>query len=323
MGNFLVFSNKALQGTDFGFSGLSELKKEFQKREIKFSAVREFQAEIISLDNVPIDVVKSWLPENLIIPVIIEGKAGILSSKQLKFCKLDDQELLDLLKDAHLQFVLDDENTLVDEKDNININLEEIDQMCDEFSDSIGLVTPLKELNINKLFDNINIEEIYQHKLTGMLVDIKTIWFAMEYDLLQFEGSRDKDSTSKFKRYMYINNTIIRIRALWEKLIGLAVLLESPELFDKTFSAKKVRAYFIKNFKNAKNPTTKRIWDVLHSVDNFEQHFRTPELHKIGRTIRWVTQDSYGKETNRLYGHRNDLNSLLREIVGILNEKNS
>jgi len=315
----LIFSNKVLLESGFGFAGLSDFKKNLQKKQIKFSGDREHMAEVVKIDGVSIEDVEGWLPENLTIPVIIEGKTGILSNKQLKICNQDDQELLDLLKDAHLRLVSEVDSTLVSKKD--NINLEDIDRMCDEFSDSIGLIVPFKEFNINDLFDNINIAEEYEHKLIGMLVDIKTIWFAIDYDMFQLASSTQKDSVSRFKRYMYINNAIIRIRALWEKLMGLAVLLESPEMFDKTFAATKVRSFFIKNFSDAKNPATKKIWDVLHTVDNFEQRFRTPELHKIGRTIRWATQDSIDGEMNRLLGHKNDLNKLLRDIVEIINDK--
>lgn len=196
----------------------------------------------------------------------------------------------------------------------------------------------LKEFHVERLLQDISIQKAFEPKLTGILVDIKTIWFALEYDLLQ--ASRNTDSllnkglkiyglpdlrgteeeqaiTRRFKRYIYINNSIVRIRALWEKLIGLAVLIERPDHFDK-IRARGMRSRFIKEFRNAKNPVTKYIWDYVHSIELFEERFRSPELHKTGRTIWWASQEKLGEETNRLLAYVNDLNRTLRDILVLI-----
>jgi hypothetical protein len=322
MNGLLIFSYKKLNDSNFNFASLLNLKKEFQKKNIKFTPERELMAEVIKFNNAPeelIDIVKHKLPDNFNIIVILEGRVAILSNRQLKFCFQDDPEMIILLKEAHLELSSEADDLIIGAKN--NVNLDEIDKLCDEFADEIGFVVPFNELNVDQLYYRINIVEEYEHKLFGMLIDIKTIWFAMEYDLLQLAKNMGTDSVSKFKRYMYINNSILRIRALWEKLIGFAVLLESPEEFEKTFSARRVRSTFLTKFEAAKNPVTQKIWNVLHTVELFDQRFRTPEVHKIGRTIHWATQESLGNEVNRLMGHRNDLNSLLREIVEDLMKK--
>jgi len=167
---------------------------------------------------------------------------------------------------------------------------------------------------LEKISNNIN--KKHEHKLVGMLVDIKSIRFALDYDLYQLgRNAVGEDVNARFKRFMYVNNAIVRIRTLWEKLIGLAILLERPDDFDRILSARKVRSTFIKNFKDSQHPVVKNIWDYLHSIDTFEQKFRSPELHKIGRTIRWAAREKLGEETNRFLAYHNDLNMLLRNIV--------
>ena len=42
MDGVLVFSNKALIDSGIGFAGLSDLKKNLQKKQIKFTSVREY-----------------------------------------------------------------------------------------------------------------------------------------------------------------------------------------------------------------------------------------------------------------------------------------
>jgi len=76
-----------------------------------------------------------------------------------------------------------------------------------------------------------------------------------------------------------------------------------------------VRSTFIRKFKASRHPIVRDIWDHLHSLDTFERRFRTPELHKIGRTIWWASKEKLGEEINRLIAYRNDLNRLLRSIV--------
>ncbi len=64
--------------------------------------------------------------------------------------------------------------------------LSKIDEMCDDFSKSIGTVVGFKELNVEELYNSIKISEGYEHKLIGVLIDIETIWVAMKYDFFQF-----------------------------------------------------------------------------------------------------------------------------------------
>ncbi|MEE9510133.1 MAG: hypothetical protein V3V81_06535, partial [Candidatus Bathyarchaeia archaeon] len=164
----------------------------------------------------------------------------------------------------------------------------------------------------------INIDNQFNHKLVGVLVDIKSIWCALQYDFIQLARNTSEDDNARIKRYIFINDVIVRIRAFWERLIGLAILVDRPEEFDKVFSNRRTRRAFKREFASSKNSVTKLIWDYSHSLDLFENKFRTPELHKIGRTIRWASKKRLSGEINRLLAYQNDLNRLIRQIVEIV-----
>lgn len=282
-------------------------------RNVKFKLTREYQAIVFKmekLDKETIGLIIKKLPEDYEIPALLEGYCSIISKNGVIRCDIKDEKFKKLMQDAYLE--VSTEKKIEEIPD---LSLAEVNKLCNDFADSERILMALKEFDIEKLHKFMHINEKFEHKLIGILVDIKGIWFALDYDLTQLARNTDENVNARFKRYMYINNAIVRIRAIWEKLIGLAILLERPDDFDKILSAKRVRSVFIKNFKNSQQPIAKDIWDYLHSLDTFEQRFRTPELHKIGRTIWWAARKKLGEETNRLIAYRNDLNRLLRNIV--------
>ncbi|HEX6293068.1 MAG TPA: hypothetical protein VFZ66_28050 [Herpetosiphonaceae bacterium] len=335
MKSFIIFPQTAWTSAGLGFAGIHHLSQALLKSGVKCKAQREYQAIIFEFEELReevLELVSKELPDGYEIPIVFNGQCMIVSNDTTVLCNADDDKFQRLLRDAHLQVTSQEE--MEDELTKLPLN--EINKMCDIFAHVEGAVLPLTEFDIEKILASIAIDKTYKHKLAGILVDIKTIWFALQYDLSQmsrnasefieqnymFYGSstlrfsqEEIDYTKRFKRYMYINNAIVRIRALWEKLIGLAILLECPDRFDEILKAKRVRATFVKNFRDARNPITRSIWDRIHSIDPFEERFRTPELHKIGRTIGWAAQETLGEETNRLLAHCNDLNRLLREML--------
>jgi len=313
MKSYIIFPQTAWINSGLGFAGIRDLSKEMTGRNVKIELTREYQAmvfEIESLDKKTIELIIKKLPDNYEIPALLEGYCSIISKNGVIRCDIKDEKFKKLMQDALLK---------VSTKKKIEeisvLSLAEVNKLCNDFADSERIPMALKEFDIEKFHKLIHINEKFEHKLVGILVDIKGIWFALDYDLTQLARNTGENVNARFKRYMYINNAIVRIRAIWEKLIGLAILLERPDDFDKVLSTKRVRSTFIKNFKDSQHPIVKKIWDYLHSLDTFEQRFRTPELHKIGRTIWWAALEKLGEEANRFVAYRNDLNVLLRNIV--------
>ncbi len=311
MKSYVIFPQTAWVNSGLGFAGIKDLSDEITRKNVKVT--REYQAivfEIENLDEETMKLIREKLPDDYEIPALLEGYCSIISKNEVIKCDTTDEKFKKLMRDAHLK--VSTERKIEEIPD---LSLAEVNKLCNDFADSEGILAALKEFDIEKLHMSIYVNKKFKHKLVGILVDIKSIWFALDFDLHQLARNTGKDVNARFKRYMYINNAIVRIRALWEKLIGLAILLERPDDFDKILSAKRVRSAFIKNFEDPQNPVVRDIWDYLHSIDTFEQRFRSPELHKIGRTIWWAAREKLGEETNRFIAYRNDLNKLLRHIV--------
>lgn len=313
MKSYVIFPQTAWINSGLGFAGIKDLSDEMTGKNVKFKLTREYQAivfEIENLDGETTELIRKKLPDDYEVPVLLEGYCSIISKNEVIRCDIKNEKFKKLMQDAHLE--VSAERKIEEIPD---LSLAEINKLCNDFADGEGIQLALKEFDIEKVHRFIHVDDRFGHKLIGILVDIKCIWFALDYDLYQLGRNTGKDVNARFKRYIYINNAIVRIRALWDKLIGLAILLEHPDDFDRILSAKRVRSAFIKNFKDSQHPVARLIWDYLHSIDTFEQRFRSPELHKIGRTIWWAAREKLGEETNRFIAYRNDLNRLLRNIV--------
>jgi len=313
MKSWIIFPETTWIRSGLGFAGIREIADDLRRKNVEFRVTREYSAVVFEIENLNdevIGLVREKLPSNCEIPCMLEGNCAIISNNEVAACTIVDEKFKKLMREAFLEVTVERRIEEVPE-----MSLVEINRLCNDFADSEHLPMLLKELDLERLHKSIHVKEEFEHKLVGILVDVKGIWFALEYDLSQLARNTGSNVNARFKRYVYINNAIVRIRALWEKLIGLAVLLEKPSDFDKILSNRRIRRAFIKQFKDSQHPVVRAIWDYVHSLDTFELRFRTPELHKIGRTIWWAAREKLGDEANRFIAYRNDLNRVLRIIV--------
>jgi len=315
---YIIFPETAWTNVPLGYAGIKYLADEIKKMNCELEVVREFMAvvfEIGKFNSEIINIVTTKLPDGYEIPALLLGSPFIISKHGAIPCPDHDVRFQKLIQDAQVAF----SRIGIDKQEKPRLSLDEINTLCNEFAESEHIPMSLKEFDIKKLSKSIHVNEKFELKLVRMLEEIKCIWFALDYDMNQLAINTSENADARFKRYVYINNAIVRIQSIWEKLIGLAVLLERPEDFDKILS--KGRTAFQKNFRHATNPVVKEIWDYSYSLDIFGERYRTPELHKIGRTIHWAAQKTLGQEINRFIGYRNDLNRFLRRIVSKLDQK--
>lgn len=103
----------------------------------------------------------------------------------------------------------------------------------------------------------------------------------------KLEGGTVFDSSEKFISKMDIHryNTafIFRYRAVWDKIMGLFILLYSPNNYDKFISAYHKKKYFIKIARQLPQIQPKFIKMVDDTLARFDNDFRTPEAHLTGR----------------------------------------
>jgi hypothetical protein len=143
-------------------------------------------------------------------------------------------------------------------------------------------------------------------------------------------GEIDGFFSLRIGRYIASSNTALRLRAIWDKLMGFRVLLNWPDKYEK-FSGAKSK---LKEFKKIANTwkidgekQTEAIdeWNKAweESIDQLEKHvreiddtFRTAEAHSVGRMGKWafVKQEDEDDPFEQLLLASNDIYEQLNEV---------
>jgi hypothetical protein len=328
----VIFPQTVWTTPSLGFAGICRLEEMLVASGVTLSVTREYQAVVFAIKGATpeqLQILCDALPDNCIVPALVNGQRALIGNQGIAQCATEDAEFTRLMRDAHMEVTTD---TTAAASAPTSVTTDAVDFMCSAFQKLEGLLDPLPEFSLEHLSRTYT-DRDDGHRIASSLVDIKTAWWAIAYEMQQASRhdvkggppSRalfyDEDTVTaarRFRHYVYITAVIPRIRAIWDKLIILAVLLERPVDLDKALGSKRVRRYFLKHFQGAVNPISRVVWDYLHSLQPFENRFRTPELHKTGRAISWATQESMGEEMNRLLAHCNDLNRALRRIATLL-----
>jgi hypothetical protein len=116
-----------------------------------------------------------------------------------------------------------------------------------------------------------------------------------------------------------VTTFVIRYRSLWDKFFGILILLSDPDRYDDYISAKSKRKFFVKFVeKNWSNDATATIQELDGYLVQFENLFRTPELHGSGKARKWTFM------LNSLeFTEENPMTFLFRMYSRIFNEVNS
>jgi uncharacterized protein YukE len=133
------------------------------------------------------------------------------------------------------------------------------------------------------------------------------------------------------QRYIAASNAALRLRAMWDKLLGLRILLYWPNQYQK-FSAAKSR---LKEFKkiakawkrDSSNGQDESIeewnknWEQsINQIDStirkIDDDFRTAEAHSVGRISKWafVKQEDEDDPFTILLMASNDIYKYLGEL---------
>ncbi len=133
----------------------------------------------------------------------------------------------------------------------------------------------------------------------------------------KLEGGSVLDSREKFFGKMdihrYASSFILRYRAIWDKIMGLFLLLLSPGAYDKFSKSKSKKKSFRDAASKAGGIPQDFVADLLSSLEKFDNVFRTPEAHGTGALRKWsLTME--GLENNpmiELIKHWNLLNQTM------------
>jgi hypothetical protein len=107
----------------------------------------------------------------------------------------------------------------------------------------------------------------------------------------KLEGGSILDSQAKFFGKMDIHrfnsSFILRYRALWDKIMGLILLLFSPQDYERFCQSKSKRKFF-KRIINTIPDAAPHFGDQVDNLlTDFDNKFRTPEAHGTGMLRKW------------------------------------
>lgn len=99
---------------------------------------------------------------------------------------------------------------------------------------------------------------------------------------------------------------IPKYRALWDKIFGLYFLIYQPIDFEKYVKSKSKKKYFNNNFKHKEKISKKIIEYIENGLQDFDDRYRTPEIHGQGSIKKWSFEPITGAFTK---------NHVLRDIL--------
>jgi hypothetical protein len=136
----------------------------------------------------------------------------------------------------------------------------------------------------------------------------------------KLEGGSILDSPEKFFGKMDIHrfNTsyVLRYRAIWDKVMGLMILLYAADTYDAFAKSKSKRRTFVKLAEQRKFATSQFITKLNEIVTAFDDTFRTSEAHGTGVLRKYsFTMDSMADNPQiHLLGFWNAMIDLIAEV---------
>jgi hypothetical protein len=310
----VVCPTACLDAAAFGHAHLARWRRAVEKRGQRLQERRELQAIILAgdlADEDLQDLVKA-LPQTVQLLLFGEDQLAVVSREGIRPTSEDDEEARQILKSAHLRVYRGHEAPTADA---LLMDPAELDKILSDYiSARADVLARLSDFEARSIPSKLGVPPDLHWRAFVVAADIKATWVGAQAALLRFaDRSKDSSSFGRAERLFAVNDVIWRIRALWDKLMLLAAMVEDPEILPNLLQAKSIRRSFIRNLERPSHPFALHVWDAVHALEAYEAHFRTPELHKVGRTCYWAAQPRVGHEMNRLLAYYNDLNQLIQD----------
>lgn len=166
------------------------------------------------------------------------------------------------------------------------------------------------------------------------LLDLYLSFVFLYYDMCEIGGTWNKnfskgkleggsilDDSKKFvgkmKIHRFATSYVLRYRALWDKLMGLMVLVEVPSAYDTFCGATKKKKSFTKIAKDKNLLPEQELTDMIDGLAKFDEKFRTGEAHGVGALRKW-TLTMVGVDQNpqiELIGYWNVANLMIKNLM--------
>lgn len=175
---------------------------------------------------------------------------------------------------------------------------------------SVGLA-PWQHFSIRQAFEAFDGNE--GKKMFAALMDLQLQCTILQRDLevIRIELSTDYGDANQnsrdilanhalFARRMHLyhaaSNCVLRTRAIWDKVMGVLILLLSPSEYEpwlKKEKRKKAFCELTKNWAEYGERMTERIQRIVSALDG---EFRTAEAHGMGRLRKWAFATQIGED---------------------------
>lgn len=191
---------------------------------------------------------------------------------------------------------------------------------------------PLTHISLIMAFDHLQ-DRVDGSRIFSALLDLYLNFLLTLLDLYQvggiwndrfskgkLEGGTVLDSPDKFIGKMdvhrFLSSFVLRYRALWDKLMGLLVLIYFPEQYDKFASAKSKKRAFAKIISGEALPDQFAFNGIHDFLEKFDSTFRTAEAHGTGilRKYSFTMGSIADNPQSELIGYWNTLNKYITEV---------
>lgn len=150
------------------------------------------------------------------------------------------------------------------------------------------------------------------------IVSMGSVWNRF-FSKGKLEGGSVLDNTTKFNGKMEIHrfNTsfVLRYRALWDKVMGLLILMDAPLHYDQFMKAGSRKKEFIKIARSQKICEEVFIEQIVDLLTTFDNRFRTSEAHGTGvlRKYSFLMESIIDNPQGDLINYWNRLNSFIAD----------
>lgn len=133
------------------------------------------------------------------------------------------------------------------------------------------------------------------------------------------EGLTDEEMILRFDVQKYASSFVLRCRALWDKLMGLYVLMFAAEKYESFVSARSRKKAFKKITGNITFIPNEFVDSLLGALSKFDDAFRTAEAHGTGTIRKWsFNLDAVNSNPNlQIIEYWNLINAVLHTTAGI------
>lgn len=136
----------------------------------------------------------------------------------------------------------------------------------------------------------------------------------------RLKGNTDERVAVAFERYEINSSYIVRYRAVYDKLMGLWILLLAPDSYDSYCSAKSRKKKFVSILSKISAEGGQFAVHISKSIGDFDDKYRTQEVHGTGTVRKWSFELSEGPESHQadMYWAWNMLHPLLTATADLL-----